>query len=158
MTTLVEDIWAHPDARRVLGDLAFLRTAGSITNARGVLMRQGFEAEGLDIALGVSYAESEGYQDAVGDVTLVDAKWGPSVGLFQVRALRDPLAFGPADRYRFAWALLDPDFNAHAAWVLSNGGTNWSLWSTYTSGSYLARKGKNYTIKSGHVRANQWDL
>lgn len=105
----------------------------------------------------MSFAESGGYSDAVGDVTLVNDKWGPSIGLFQIRSLRNPLAFNAADRYRYAWALRHPDFNAHAAYVISQGGTTWDLWSVYKSGSYQQHVGKDYEIKTGHIRAEQWN-
>lgn len=156
MTLLIDDIWGHASAKQLLDDVAFLKTALSKTNARAVFSRAGFGGEGLDIALGVSYAESAGYSDAVGDISLVTPIWGPSIGLFQVRSMRDPLSGSVADRYRFAWALRDPDFNARAAFVISKSGTDWSLWSTFTHGTYLARKGVNYTIRTGHENASKW--
>jgi hypothetical protein len=121
------------------------------------MARAGFEGEALDIALGVSWAESGGYTDAVGDVGLVDDKWGPSVGLFQIRSLRNPLGFSAADRYRYAWALRHFDYNATAAYVISKGGTDWSPWSVFRSGSYEEHVGKDYELRIGHIRADQWN-
>lgn len=156
MALLTDDIWAHPAAGKLMAEIATLSEAVSKRDARGVFARAGFGGEALAIALGVSYAESEGYSDAVGDLALIDAKWGPSIGLFQVRSLRNPLGFGAADRYRFVWALRDPDFNAVAAFAISKQGTDWSPWSTFRSGAYQARLGVNYTIRTGHERAADW--
>src|SRR3546814_11985548 len=57
--------------------------------ARPLLETARFSGAALDTALGVAFAESGGYVDAVGDLALVDAKWGPSIGLVQIRSLRD---------------------------------------------------------------------
>ena len=38
-----------------------------------------------------------------------------------------------------AYATLDPVGNARAAIAISNDGTNWSPWTTYTSGAYVGR-------------------
>jgi hypothetical protein len=102
------------------------------------------------------------YLDAVGDLAqladpIVSAKWGPSCSGFQIRTLRDPLAWGAADRWRNA-ALLhdDPEYAAQAAYVISKGGTDWSLWSTFADKNYLPYKGKDYELRRGHPRAADW--
>jgi len=157
----------------------------------------GFTGEALDVALGVAYAESEGYSDAVGDIELaelgpyateaaavndvaarkaagrpfpnpgtvvqrgndwfvVNTKWGPSVGLFQIRALDDPNAWGPEDKVRIADRLRDPAYNAYAGYVISKQGTDWSKWSVFKSGAYLKFAGKDFTVRTGHPRAGEW--
>lgn len=127
--------------------------------ARAVFARAGFTGDSLDTILGISYAESDGgYADAVGDVTLVDEKWGPSVGLNQVRSLRNPRGFGPTDNWRIAFALRHPDFNATAAYEISRRGTNFEAWSMFKNGRYLQFKGKDFEIRTGHERAHQWNI
>ena len=70
---------------------------------------------------------------AVGDTALVTSKWGPSIGLWQIRSLRAETGTG---RPRDASRLKDPTFNARAMVAISNGGTNWTPWSVYNSGAY----------------------
>src|SRR3546814_16651200 len=92
--------------------------------ARPLLETARFSGATLDTALGVAFAESGGYVDAVGDLALIDAKWGPSIGLFQIRSLRDPDGWGPLDRVRRASELRDPPYNAKAANLISRQGPN----------------------------------
>lgn len=97
------------------------------------------------------------YLDAVGDLGVIDAKWGPSVSGFQIRTLRDPMSGNAADRYRNAAKLHDdPEYAAEAAYVISRQGTDWSLWSTFKSNAYLPYKGKDYELRRGHPRAADW--
>lgn len=129
----------------------------------------GFSDSALDIILGIAYAESDGlactnrygvystYSDAVGDLTLIDATWGPSIGLTQVRSLRDPSSGNAADTWRVASKLQDPFYNAQAAWAISNHGTNFTPWSTFNHGTYLAYSGKDFVCKTGHPDADKWD-
>lgn len=79
--------------------------------------------------------ESGGDPTAVGDVNLQTSKWGPSVGLWQVRSLRAETGTGQA---RDVNRLTDPTFNARSMVEISSGGTNWQPWSVYTSGKYEA--------------------
>lgn len=97
--------------------------------------KAGFTGSGLVTAIAVALAESGGNSDAVGDVGLVDGKWGPSVGLWQVRSLHDQRGTGgPRDEF----ANVDPDHNAVAAFQISGGGVNFAPWSAYKNGRYLA--------------------
>ena len=48
----------------------------------------GLSAAAATTATAVALAESGGRTDAVGDVGLEDATWGPSVGLWQIRSLK----------------------------------------------------------------------
>jgi len=127
----------------------------------------------LEVALGVAWVEGDGnaateqygvpavYYDAVGDLKyledpVVAAKYGPSISHFQVRALRDPNAWGALDKVRIAALLTDPQFATYAAYVISKQGTDWSPWTAYRSGSYLAHKGRDYILVAGHPRAGEW--
>ena len=96
------------------------------------------------------------YLDAVGDLDKVDPKWGPSISHFQIRSLREPELWGPLDRVRVAELLRDPVYATKAAFVISKGGTDFTPWSAFKSGSYLPFVGKDYTLVPGHPRAGDW--
>lgn len=85
-------------------------------------------------------------------------KWGPSVGWFQVRTLRDPNSGNAADKLRIAEKLRDPLYNAHAAFVISKGGTDFSFWSVFTHDTYKQFLDVDYDLKTGHARADDWDI
>jgi hypothetical protein len=87
----------------------------------------------LPTAVAVAMAESRLDPAAVGDTRLVDAKWGPSLGLWQIRSLKAERGTG---RTRDADRLTNPEFNARSMFQISTSGTNWAPWSTYTSGAY----------------------
>lgn len=106
--------------------------------AKGV----GLKGEAAAIAVAIagfkgspSGGESHGRTDALGDTTITNATWGPSVGLWQIRSLHRERQTG---RSRDATRLRDPQFNARAMFEISSGGTNWQPWSVYKSGSYKA--------------------
>lgn len=58
---------------------------------------------------------------------------------------------------RRASELRDPAYNAAAARVISDGGFNWEPWTVYRTGAYELHKGKDFTIRTGHPRADQWN-
>lgn len=104
------------------------------------------------------------YADAVGDLDKVDAKWGPSISHFQIRSLREPTKWGPLDVWRVASKLTDLEhpkeaakYATDAAFAISKGGTDFTPWSAFKSGSYLQYKGKDYMLVTGHPRATEWD-
>lgn len=117
---------------------------------RDLLQKTGFSGDRLEVAIAVVMAESGGSATAQGDQHLADSKWGNSVGLFQIRSLRHPDRYSGTDRLRDAKKLLNPVFNAQAAYQISNEGTNWGPWSAYTSGAYrkFYKTGTNYQIKN----------
>ena len=112
---------------------------GPITTNKKQLMKtiakQGFSNAALKTAYAVAIAESGGRSNAVGDVSLQNDKWGPSIGLFQIRSLKKWEKYN--DPYRDAKRLPNPDFNAAAAWRKSNQGSNWKPWSAYTNTAFL---------------------
>lgn len=77
-----------------------------------------------------------GYGNKLGDKSLMDGTWGPSMGPFQIRTMWGHL------RYWGRWAydngrkvpnrnpvlMLVPTFNAQAAYDISGGGRDWHLW------------------------------
>jgi lysozyme-like protein len=84
-----------------------------------------------DLAAAVAMAESKGNPSATAIVTDPAPGNGPerSFGLWQINTLAHP-------SYNEE-ALLDANYNAQAAFAISQGGTNWTPWSTYTHGLYL---------------------
>lgn len=107
---------------------------GSRTALMKMLYEGGFRGDALKTAFAVALAESGGRPGAVGDESLVNNKWGPSYGIFQIRSLKDWRKFN--DPYRDATRLRDPRYNIQAAWVKSNKGTSWKPWSAYTNGAF----------------------
>lgn len=93
----------------------------------------GFRGTTLAVAVAVAIGESSLVTDARGDTTITTEKWGPSVGLWQVRSLNAERGTGGT---RDADALTDPAHNARSAFTISGGGLRWSPWTVYTSGAY----------------------
>ncbi len=89
----------------------------------------GFVGENRVIGVAVVLAESGGRTDAKGDVGLQTEKWGPSVGLFQIRSLKAQKGSGGT---RDELANLNPATNArHAHVVFTEAGGHWTPWSTF---------------------------
>jgi Lysozyme like domain len=89
-----------------------------------LLKQAGFTGKGLEDAIKIVGAESGGRSSAEGDKGLADSTWDYSIGLFQVRSLKD----WKSDPKREPTHLYDPLQNAKEAYKISNGGTNWSAW------------------------------
>ena len=98
--------------------------------ARGV----GLTHDQAVTATAIARAESGWDPEAVGDISLQTATWGPSVGLWQIRSLKAQRGTGGV---RDASHLSDPTFNARSMHAISDGGHSWGPWSTYTNGAYL---------------------
>jgi murein DD-endopeptidase MepM/ murein hydrolase activator NlpD len=117
---------------------------GPITNDKKALIKtiagKGFHGKALQTAYAIALAESGGRPNALGDVGLQDSKWGPSVGLFQIRSLKNWKAYN--DPYRDAQRLPNPYYNSEAAYSKSNQGKNFNAWSTYNSGAFLKHLGE----------------
>lgn len=112
----------------------------------------GFRGQSLGVAIAVAGGESSYNPGAVGDRTLQNEKWGPSVGMWQVRTLNDPQAYrGSIDAGRDTRTLVgdvpatgpaarptEAQINEQArmAFRISNGGANWKPWSVYTAGIF----------------------
>jgi lysozyme-like protein len=99
-----------------------------------ILKQAGFKGEGLKMAYAIVMAESSGNARAHnGNAGTGDN----SYGLFQINMLG---AMGPERRARYGLSsnddLYDPLTNAKIAYAMSNGGKNWSAWSTFGSGAY----------------------
>ncbi|CAB4122176.1 Peptidase M23 [uncultured Caudovirales phage] len=107
---------------------------------------QGFHGNALRTAYAISIAESGGKSNGPdGDIKLQDEKWGPSIGLFQIRSLKHWENYdgkGSKDPWRDASRLHNPNYNVAAAWHKSKQGKNFKGWSTYTGGSFLKHLGE----------------
>lgn len=109
--------------------MATLTPAQIYSLARGA----GLSAAGATVATAIALGESGGRTDAQGDVGLQDSKWGPSIGLWQIRSLKAEYGTGgPRDATR----LTDPYFNAASMVAISGKGGNWRPWTVFTSGAY----------------------
>lgn len=134
--------------------------------AKSVLQRAGFEGVLLDQMLGIWWVECyhpptlAHYYDAVGDIALIDDKWGPSVGCGQVRSLREPLKYPYPDTLRVAAMLRDPNYNATACLAICEGGTKLYKWTPYRlqSRAYLDHIGMDFELIGGHPQAHLWNL
>lgn len=93
----------------------------------------GFRGQALTTAVAIAMAESGGKSGVKGDTTITDHKWGPSVGLWQIRSLHADRGTG---RERDELANTSPGVNAKHAWSISRHGTYWRPWSVYLNGSY----------------------
>jgi LysM repeat protein len=100
----------------------------------------GFVGEERVVGVAIVLAESAGRTDAIGDVALQNATFGPSVGLFQIRSLKADKGSG---RTRDELANLDPATNArHARQIFLEAGSRFTPWSTFihdTHRQFLSR-------------------
>lgn len=104
-----------------------------ITSAK-LFYDAGFRGTGLITAIAIAIAESDLDPLAVGDVSLQTDKWGPSIGLFQIRSLKPAYLY--MEPVRDATKLTDAAYNARAAFIISKKGTNFGPWSTFTQNIY----------------------
>ncbi|MER6471425.1 peptidoglycan-binding protein [Streptomyces collinus] len=107
----------------------------SLTALRALAKQAGFTGDDIKIAAAVAMAESKGDPGAIGDQGRVDQKWGPSIGLFQIRSLKHPGQFPPPDTLRIEGKLKDPLYNAKTAKAIKEA-HHWNQWSTFVSGAY----------------------
>jgi hypothetical protein len=110
---------------------------GRLTAAQiAALARQaGFRGEDLTTATAVALAESGGRADAVGDTSLQNGTWGPSVGLWQIRSLHEQRGTGGV---RDELANRDPATNARHARAIASTERGWRHWSVVLHGTYRA--------------------
>jgi hypothetical protein len=107
----------------------------SIAQLQGLAIAHQFPDPPL--AAAIAFAESGGDTGIVGDV-----KIGGSVGLWQV--------YLPSHRNYDPAKLIDPDYNAKAAFDISSGGKNWHPWSTYHMVPDPTAPGKQIEVGDGN--------
>lgn len=99
-----------------------------------ILKSVGFKGEALKMAYAIAMAESSGNAKAHNPNRSTGDN---SYGLFQINMLG---AMGPERLKRYGLKsyedLFDPYVNARVAYRMSNGGKNWTPWSTYKRGDY----------------------
>lgn len=106
----------------------------AVIDTAKVARQAGFSGASLVMAVAIAGAESRFKATATGDQHLQTNKWGPSVGLWQIRTLTpDYLQMEPV---RDINKLYSPLANAKAAYAISKQGTDWSPWSTYANKAY----------------------
>lgn len=93
----------------------------------------GLNPAAATVATAIAYAESGWNPDAIGDTSLEDGTWGPSVGLWQIRSMKAESGTG---QDRDETRLTDPAFNAQAMAQISGQGSNFHAWTTYNNGAY----------------------
>lgn len=98
-----------------------------------LLLQNGATQAQAELYAAIGQGESGLDPNAHGDISLQDSKWGPSVGIMQVRSLKADYGTG---RTRDALRLTDPAFNIASAREISGGWTNAKPWTVYTSGAY----------------------
>jgi hypothetical protein len=89
-------------------------------------LNAGVPQANLQIASAIAMAESGGDQNAINPGHPGDPEY--SVGLWQINI--------NAHTQYTAAQMKNPQLNAAAMYKISNGGTNWYPWGTYTNGSY----------------------
>lgn len=104
--------------------------------AATVAYNAGFRGNSLILAIAIAKAESDCMADMLGDINLENEKWGPSVGLWQIRSLNNPYQYNGIDQLRIKNKLFEPQYNASTAFLISKKGADFNPWSAYTNGSY----------------------
>ena len=98
----------------------------------------GFRGQSLVTAIAIALAESSGNPNAVNS----SDPNGGSFGLWQINGIH-------ASEFGSLWSqVLNPTVNAQMAYAVSGGGTNFTPWSTFTSGAYAANLGVAQTAAS----------
>lgn len=87
------------------------------------------------LMLAIAKAESGLRLDALGDTTITDRTWGPSVSIFQIRTLKGETGKGTCRDIK-ELQKYDLKFIVHCAYIISGNGTNYKPWSAYLNGSY----------------------
>lgn len=113
----------------------------NIAQLRSLAQQAGLKGNAINIAAAIAMAESGGRTDAHA-LTPYENSWG----LWQINLLAHP-------QYTAA-QMQTPSGNARAMVAISNGGTNWNPWTTYTSGRYLQYlngTGTTPSVKTGNA-------
>lgn len=107
--------------------------------AYAALRGTGLSAASATMLTAIGGAESGWNVDAVGDLGLENATWGPSVGVWQIRTLKADTGTGsPRDINKLRGNLAAQA--AAAASIFKSSGPR--AWSTYKNGSYLKYEGQ----------------
>lgn len=99
-----------------------------------LLIQAGFTPAAATTMTAISGAESGWNDKDLGDTTIETSTWGPSYGLFQIRTQKPDT--GSGGNRDVQWLAASDLNQAKAAYAISSGGTDFSPWTTYTSGKY----------------------
>lgn len=103
-------------------------------NICDVLLEVGFPIEQAKVMYAIGRCESAYRIDAKGDISLQNAKWSYSYGIFQIRLLNAPGGEWWRDKHFVEASLLN---QAKAAYAISGSGRgNFYPWSTHQNGCY----------------------
>lgn len=97
-------------------------TLFSASQIEATAEKAGFTGTSAVTATAIALAESGGNTT----ITHVNSNGSIDYGLWQINSVH---GYDPQ-------SLLDPDFNAKAAYAISSGGTDFQPWTTYTTGRY----------------------
>lgn len=124
-----------------------------------LLREAGIPEKDIPMMVAIAMAESKGDANAVGDKGLVDEKWNESIGLFQIRSLKNPNDYSEEDKLRVKEKLFDPIYNIKAAYAISKQGKDWSDWSTFEDKTYRdylpSRMSRKYIKIAGGGRGSK---
>jgi hypothetical protein len=122
--------WSKPSAGKTSGNLMT------------VLQKAGFVGEGLKKAWAIAMAESSGRESARNK----NSNGTTDVGIFQLNSSHSAwLNMGRAQK--------DIDYNAHVAFQMSKGGSDWSAWATYGGSRY-----KNFLKNVPGYAKGSWEI
>jgi hypothetical protein len=106
----------------------------SLAELYSFALSAGFKPAEASIMAAIAMGESGGRSDAIGDTALQTGKWGPSVGLWQIRSLNSQTGTGGVRDRR---ANMDPLTNARNAYrVFVDAGRKFRPWTVFTKGTY----------------------
>lgn len=99
---------------------------------RDLAYRAGWRGKDVNIAVAIAMAESSGKTCAVGDTALQTKVWGPSIGLFQIRSLKQQHGTGKVRDQQVNDHPATNTRHAYAIWQEHG----WRPWSTWLHGTY----------------------
>jgi len=119
----------------------------SVAEIYSAARNAGLSVANAVLSTAVALAESKGDDRAVGDVSLQTSKWGPSVGVWQIRTLKAETGTGSDRDIQALQGNLARQ--AQAMKNISNGGTNFTPWTMYNNGTYRNYIGQAASASSG---------
>ena len=105
----------------------------------------GFQGQNANTAAAIAMAESSGNPNSIAYND--GGKGYNSYGLMQINGVNDAAVGGASNA-------LDPQTSFNQAYILSNGGSNFSPWSTYNSGAYSQYLDPSVGVGGGGITIN----
>lgn len=98
------------------------------------LTAAGFPPQAAVVLTAIAGGESGWNPTDLGDLNLQDATWGPSYGIYQIRTVKAQTGTGSVRDIQ--WLAASPANQAKAAFAISQGGTDFTPWTVYTTGKW----------------------